>query len=186
MQPDAFLRCIWCCYVLSLCRRHSRASAKGENIAWCRVPIFRIFDIVRVSVAFEFGWIGRSESQLSIFCSSQIPKNVLDGLPMLPSWVWHVSAANPYDMCKITSGRHHCVHDISYDWYVGYLSIELSLRFHGWSLCLIVRLTSEAELMLDLHSPCWNALVPFVRSRTGRAGGSSVEILKITHIERWG
>ena len=89
---------------------------------------------------------------------------------MLPSWVWHVPADDPYDMCKMGSGRHHCVHDTSYGRCVGYLSINLSLLFCGWeSLCPIVELSSKAGFMLVSHSPCWSASTPFVCSSTRRA-----------------
>ena len=101
VQPNDFLWCIWCFYVLSLCGRHDRALLKrqppwydtfaiGEDIAWCWLLIIRVSGIVGVRVAFDFGLIVRLESEPCVLGSSQIPKDVFDGLPMLPSWVWHV------------------------------------------------------------------------------------------------
>ena len=188
MQQDDFLRYVWCCYVLRLCGRHGHALLKfwppwygtisiGENIAWCRLPIVRIFGIVGVRVAFNFGRIVRPETQLCILGSSQIPKNVFDGHPTLLSRFDMYELATPTTCAR--SGRVPPLRT----WYFLRPMCRVSFHFASSpllcmeSLCPILRLSFKAELVLASRSPCWSASTPFVCSRTRTVGECLFSVL---------
>ena len=92
-------------------------------------------DIVGVGVAFNFGQIFQTKSQLCIFGSSQISEDMFEGLLMLSSWVYYVLDDDPHDICKIRLGRHYRVHDTSYCRCEGIFPLSsLSLSVEGESL----------------------------------------------------